>query len=124
MSAPSDQYRKLNSTQELELVYPKLARECSTDKTLMTADTVMAVMLITLGGVLLIADQSGSDRESSRTLGDAIGEGIPQAVGVGSLLVSGVFGASAYVRSTKIERCQAYLTHLRDVRDKELWPNR
>ena len=118
MSAPSDQYRTLNSTQELKRVYPKLARECSTDKTLVTADTVMAVALFTLGGVLLIADQSSSDGEI-RGLGDAIDDGLPQAVGVGSLLVSGIFGTSAYVRSTKIDRCQAYLNHLRSVQSKE-----
>ena len=124
MNAPSDEYRKLNSTQELARMYPKLERECSTDTTMVTADTFMAVVSITLAGGVLIADQSDPDREPSPTLGAAIDKELNKAVGIGALLASGIFGASAYVRSTKIDRCQAYLTHLRDVRDKELWPNR
>ena len=102
-------------------LYPKLERECSTDTTMVTVDTFMAVVSITLGGVLLIADQSDPDREPS-TLGSAIDQRMNLAVGVGALLASGIFGASAYLRSTKIDRCRAYLKHLRNVRDKELWP--
>ena len=119
MNAPSDEYRKLNSTQELARVYPKLERECSTDKAMVTADTSLAVISATLGGLILIANQR--DPEASN-FDEAMDQGMKEAVGVGALLASGIFGASAYLRRTKIDRCRAYLKHLRSVRDKELWP--
>lgn len=120
VNAPSDQYRKLNSTQELARVYPKLERECSTDKTMVIVETFMAVTSIVVGGVMLIDNQSDPDGMPNNTLGDAIDDGMNQVVGVGALLASGIFGASAYLRSTKIDRCQEYLIHLRNVRQKEV----
>ena len=119
MNAPEDEYLKLNSTQDHARVYPKLEHECSTDKTMVTADTSLTVISATLGGLILIANQR--DPEATN-FSETMDQGMKEAVGVGALLASGIFGASVYLRSTKIDRCREYLIHLRNVRDKELWP--